>query len=281
VDYEEERYVRLFVRNTPTWCGWKWEARATIGPLLRALWPSGRIEWKPGTDAACNLAAVLMLPVKVVAAGVREMERTDTVEIGDGWIEMPNYVEGQNAKSRTKTGAERAAECRARKASKGTVVTRCNEPSQNVAAVTNVTPSPCLPLPPNKPASPSALPVDPLVAHVLGEMQAACRELNPQAAGPTDCKGNRKLIAKCMADTSATPEQWTHVIRAQLASVRGQPQNHRYLALSTLCVPANFLRLLDAPVARPREQRFDAAPIDLHRERAERAAQIAREEAEA
>jgi hypothetical protein len=40
------------------------------------------------------------------------------------------------------------------------------------------------------------------------------------------------------------------VIRRQLASVRSRPETHKFLSLSTLCVPRNFSRLLDAPGGR-------------------------------
>jgi hypothetical protein len=122
-------------------------------------------------------------------------------------------------------------------------------------------------------------PPDPIVAHVLAAMREACVELGGR--GPQDNPANRKLIARISSEVRATAEDWTRVIRAQLQSVRGEPKNHRYLALSTLCVPANFLRILDAPAGKPATpgvQRFDATPEQLHREQADRLAAIAAEE---
>ena len=95
--------------------------------------------------------------------------------------------------------------------------------------------------------SPRRTPPDDLVVHVLAEMARACRELDPQNSGPRDVPGNRDLIAKLHAAQTPTAEQWTTVIRRQLASVRGDKAKHRWLSLSTLCVSANFARLLDAP----------------------------------
>jgi hypothetical protein len=176
VNYEDERYVRLFVRNTPTYCGWKWEARAVLGPLLRALFPSGRIEWTPGADSALSLAAVLMLPVKVVAVGVREMERTHSITSGDGWLEMPNYIPGQTAMS--STAAERTAKWKKKngypttRAERG-VETRGNKTSPQIDVETPSRPS--LPEQPPKPpkggrpkrGESEPKPIDPRVEVVL------------------------------------------------------------------------------------------------------------------
>lgn len=150
MDFEDERYVRLYVRDTGTWASWRWEARAVLPLLLRKLDRGGRFEWPPGDDAM-SLAAILMMPVKVVTVGLRELARTGTIELGDGWLRMPNFVVGQNAKSRAKTGAERTAEHRARKASQVGLVTLGDDALRKV---TNVTPSPALPQPSSTPPTP-------------------------------------------------------------------------------------------------------------------------------
>jgi hypothetical protein len=131
VNYEDERYVRLYTRNTPTWCSWKWEARAVLPLLLRVVDRDGRLEWPKGDDAL-SVAAVLMMPVKVVVVAMRELARTGTIKTGDGWLEFPNFVDGQNSKGRAKSGAERMAELRERRRSGGlcadvTSVTKSDE----------------------------------------------------------------------------------------------------------------------------------------------------------
>lgn len=95
-----------------------------------------------------------------------------------------------------------------------------------------------------------------LCDHVLLTLTAACRELHGRTdVGPTfSCESNRALIRKLArrkpaVEGACDPAVWTRVIRAQLESVRGQPSAYKYLSLTTLCRPDNFLRLRDRAVA--------------------------------
>jgi hypothetical protein len=133
VNYEDERYVRLYVRNTPTWCSWKWEARAVLPLLLRAVDRDGRLEWPKGDDAL-SVAAVLMMPVKVVVVALRELARTQTITLGDGWLELPNFVPGQNARSMSESGAERTKRWKARVGYPTTRVERAVETRGDIAS---------------------------------------------------------------------------------------------------------------------------------------------------
>jgi hypothetical protein len=110
MDFSDERYVRLFVRDTPTWLSWPWEARAVHPSLLRKLDRSGRIEWPTRLSAAKAIAAVVSFPESVVETALEGMLETETIVIGAGWLEMPKYIEGQNCRSKAKTGAERTSE---------------------------------------------------------------------------------------------------------------------------------------------------------------------------
>jgi hypothetical protein len=102
----------------------------------------------------------------------------------------------------------------------------------------------------NTPVVPTGDPTpNPLVAHVLAEMASAVRELKPTDRGPRDTPANRKLIAAVTKAHALTPELWSTAIRRQLANVRPNRANWTYLSLSTLCVPRNMARLLDAPDA--------------------------------
>jgi hypothetical protein len=114
VNYEDEDYVRLFTRDTPTWKSWRWEAKATIGPLMRKLDRNGRLDWPAGGDWCVYVAAAIDIPVKVVGIALKEFVRTDTITMGDGFLVMPNFVPGQNAARRTKSRAERTAEWKER-----------------------------------------------------------------------------------------------------------------------------------------------------------------------
>lgn len=108
-----------------------------------------------------------------------------------------------------------------------------------------------------------------LVDCVLVAMRDAVKSVTRgRDRGPLDSPGNRDLIRTCTRREQATLEQWRRVIAAQAESVRSSPDAWRYLALSTLCRRANWLRLLDAPIGRgsprgpvdPRTQDHDTPP---------------------
>lgn len=93
-----------------------------------------------------------------------------------------------------------------------------------------------------------------LCDHVLLTLTAACREVHGRTdVGPNfTCESNRELIRKLARrrppiEGARDPDVWTRVIRAQVDSVAGNPATYKYLSLSTLCRPDNFLRLRDRP----------------------------------
>lgn len=115
MDFEDERFVRLYVRDTPTWVAWRWEARALAPLLLRKLDRKGRLEWPPRMEPARAVAGLVGLPIEVVDSALLDLQDSETIELGAGWLEWSRFVPGQNAKSRAMTGAERTAEWRERK----------------------------------------------------------------------------------------------------------------------------------------------------------------------
>lgn len=116
MNFPNERYVRLYSRDTTTWLKWKWEGRATFALLLRKLDRSGRLQ----LDGEGVVDAIMLhtgLPVEVAAAGWAQIstpgkDGTATVVIKDGAIVMPNYRAAQEAKA---SDALRAQEYRDRK----------------------------------------------------------------------------------------------------------------------------------------------------------------------
>jgi hypothetical protein len=147
VNFEDERYVRLYTRDTPRWISWRWETRAVFEELLRKVDRTGRIEWpaRVGTKA---LAESLRIPHRVVAAALEQLAEQDgpndtpTIVLGAGWLTLTKYVEGQNAKSRAMTGAERTAEWRARQNGSGQrSIAECDDASQRDDDCDDVTPS--------------------------------------------------------------------------------------------------------------------------------------------
>lgn len=107
--FEDERYVRLYTKNTPGWCIVPWQARAVLPLVLRALDRAGIVEL--GSDGFEALAALVMLPVDVVDVGMKAWLARGTFELRGTTLTMPKFLEAQEAKA---SDAQRAREKRAR-----------------------------------------------------------------------------------------------------------------------------------------------------------------------
>lgn len=115
MDFEDERYVKLYVRDTPTWVSFMPETRAVLPNLMRKLDKSGRIEWPPKLGVRA-LAASLMLREKWVEIALADLAEHETIDLHEreGWLVMPRFRPGQEAKQPVKTPAERTREWKER-----------------------------------------------------------------------------------------------------------------------------------------------------------------------
>src|SRR5690242_5237487 len=107
MDWSNERYVRLYTRNTDDWIALGWEARAVYALLKREVDRAGVLETKRG---ARGVAAVCRMPVDVVERGLEEL-------LADGWVKecelgyvYPDYIESEEA---SQSDAQRQRESRA------------------------------------------------------------------------------------------------------------------------------------------------------------------------
>ena len=108
--WEDERYVKVYTRDTPEWCVLSWEARACFLLLIRAVDRAGMLRLGPA--GAKSLAALIRVPVDVVERVLPELEADGCVRVKDGTIVVPNFCEAQEArqsdKARARTARERA-----------------------------------------------------------------------------------------------------------------------------------------------------------------------------
>lgn len=107
--WEDERYVRMFTRDTASWVTAPWEARAVLPLVLRKLDRAGTLDLSD--DGLEALAAIVMLPLVIVQAGMAWWFRKGTLELVGGWLVMPNFLDAQEARA---SDAARARESRAR-----------------------------------------------------------------------------------------------------------------------------------------------------------------------
>lgn len=122
MDWSNERFVRLYTRDTPEWLCWCWQARALWPLLLRKADRSGVIANKLG---ARGLAALAGLPVDVVEAGLPDLLADGCLAEHQLGLVIPNYIEANEAPLSDK---QRQRESRERRR----VVTKRDSGSQNV-----------------------------------------------------------------------------------------------------------------------------------------------------
>lgn len=111
MDWSNERYARLYTRDTTTWKLLDWRARCTLALLLRKVSRAGILE--VDGHGIRGLAAALEMPYEVVKPGVEQLmaEGIDIVVQTPNAFVLSKYIEAQEAIS---SPAHRSREYRAR-----------------------------------------------------------------------------------------------------------------------------------------------------------------------
>jgi len=145
--WEDERYIRVFTRDTPTWDALGWEAQALLMLIFRKMDRTGLLEL--GTSGMRGLAANVRMPIEVV-------ERSMKVLLEDGVLSMlgqnifcKNFMAAQESPKsdalRSKEKRERAQLELSQKVSWVTLNV-AQTPRSDTSAPQSDTPSvPCLP----------------------------------------------------------------------------------------------------------------------------------------
>ena len=94
--FEDERYVRLYTRDTVTWKLLPWQGKALLPLLLRKVDRAGVADLGD-TEMAEGVAALTDLPIEVVEPGLDALILRGVVVVRLGRLIMPRYVEGQES----------------------------------------------------------------------------------------------------------------------------------------------------------------------------------------
>jgi hypothetical protein len=108
VDWSNERYVRLYTRDTDDWLALTWQAKAAFPLILRKVDRSGFLATKRG---AIGIAAQTGLPIDVCEVAVEDLLRDGCMIEADGGFLLRNYIQAQEAIA---SGAQRSREHRER-----------------------------------------------------------------------------------------------------------------------------------------------------------------------
>lgn len=110
MNFEDESYVRLYTRDTPTWLRLGFEGQAILALLLRKVDRAGVVDGI--VDAVADVALVLGAPMAFAQLGMARLLACGTVEHRGERLVLPRFFEAQTA---TKSDKVRAREARARR----------------------------------------------------------------------------------------------------------------------------------------------------------------------
>lgn len=95
--WEDERYVRLYTRDTVGWSMLPWQARALFPLLMRKVDRAGLLELDD--HGADGLAHLLNMPADVVAVGLTALIKSKSVTLRDTVLLIPNFLDAQEAQA--------------------------------------------------------------------------------------------------------------------------------------------------------------------------------------
>lgn len=102
--WEDERYVRLYIRDTTTWKLLPWQSKALLPLILRKLDRVGIIDL--GEDGYDGIAAVTDMPRELVDIGMPELLRRGVFKLSGSLLIAPKFIEAQEAVASQKLRSE-------------------------------------------------------------------------------------------------------------------------------------------------------------------------------
>lgn len=139
--WEDERYVRLYTRNTPSWRRLGWQGRYVLMALLREVDRAGVLDLgeEDPQEQLETLAGALEMPVEVAAVGLGALRKRGTVELRGSKLVLPNFLEAQEVRQ-SDAARQRAHRERARDLARaGLLSPPENAPASPAALSQNVT----------------------------------------------------------------------------------------------------------------------------------------------
>lgn len=131
MDWSNERYVRLYVRDTVNWKLLGWEGQTVLMHVLRKLDRAGAMDLS-GVPPEQAIEALTDLPAEVISVGLPRLLEREVMLIAGDLLVMPNFLDAQEAPQSDAERARAARERRRDRARLEAAVTKRDEPSQNV-----------------------------------------------------------------------------------------------------------------------------------------------------
>ena len=112
MNFEDERYIRLYTRDTATWSLLGWEGQAVVSLLMRKVDRAGVFDLA-GLAPADAVVAVIGVPREIVEVGLERLLQRGTLEHRGDALVMPRFMEAQEC-AQTDAARKRASRERAR-----------------------------------------------------------------------------------------------------------------------------------------------------------------------
>lgn len=127
--WEDERYVRLYTRDTTTWKMLPWQGKCLVGIVMRKLDRAGVLDL--GDDGMEVLAVLTDMPLDMVEIGMAALMKRGVFALAGTKLVMPNFLSAQETSQSDK--ARKAAQReRYRSQTMSGEVTERDEQSRNV-----------------------------------------------------------------------------------------------------------------------------------------------------
>lgn len=223
MNWSDEKYVKVYTRDTLTWRSWGWQARTVFLHLARKLDGAGLIE-VGRMDPVDALALQLDLPREVVAAGLPQILECGTAELVPAAVLVPNWVEAQEATkfeaAKKRDQRERARE--QRRAAQVSEIRQAPVPARpSLSQPVPLQPSPAQPSPAQQ--QQEAAPAPPVPGPVEALRETWNREKPPECAAWKATPRSRLKAAKAALRDQPDLEVWRGAIRSLVEApfVRG------------------------------------------------------------
>jgi hypothetical protein len=264
MNFEDERYVRVYTRDTLTWVRLGWQGQSVLALLMRKVDRAGVVEIDD-EEPAVALSGITGVPIEICDVAWLRLSsgKKPTVTLRDGpsrALVVPNFLPAQEAKQSDKARARKSRELRrlvTGRDEESQGVTRNHDRSQPVTpscAVPSRTEEEEKPLSANPPTAGSGAALPLLGAPALADQvfREWCRVMGKTAGAKFTPERRRKVEARLK--DGYTVERLCKAIRGCKASPHHQGKNDTgtvYDDLELICRDGKHVEAFEGFIDRP------------------------------
>jgi hypothetical protein len=132
LDWSNERYVRLYTRDTKTWLLLGWEGQCVFSLILRKVDRAGVLDdIRDGADLAVIFSNGF--PIELAQVGLDRLISTGVVELTNSGLVIPNFIEAQET---AMSNGERCRKYRETRRDRARATQNVSRTTQNMSSMT-------------------------------------------------------------------------------------------------------------------------------------------------